>query len=275
MTWSLALEWCTCYGEFRDGFAAVLFCSHTDIYNAIRHLPRETVGFELRKFVYEDVACLVEDFLFSRKLCCDDHMLFQCLREDDFDGVTYMLHVYVQPFHYAGTDFEQRLFSSALSVNMLAWLWSIAPPTLHVLLSTFLCCACEGRGDLLQFMCQTSTVPKGLLEFTLTELREVIRRQDLLPTPTDSTWVYWGPTWYYAYLDVRFLESVGGKVMQERRGQCIELLMGYRGDEVSQFSDVSSREFSDALRVGDDVYDHGLFEWSSFRVGALGWWCAP
>ena len=90
--------------------------------------------------------------------------------------------------------------------------------------------------------------------FTLAELREVTHGDELLPTPTDSTWTYWVPRWYYAYLDVHLLETVGKKVMRERRDHCIELLTRYRNDEVSRFSEVSSREFSDVFEMMEENY---------------------
>ena len=239
------------------------FCRHTEIHQSIRDLPRDTVGVEIRKFLYEDIACLVEDFLFSRtSWCCYNCMAKRCLLEDDFDGVTYIFHFHVRPFHYAATFLELDFFRSALSVNALAWLCSFGPPTLSVLISTFLCAACEGRVDLIQFLCQTLTVPRELVELAVGELRWLVRERQLFPLPADASYMYYGQVWYYEALHSDFLVTVGEEVLRERRGQCIEFLVTYRHGGAFRVSDVSSQDFFDALRLCEEgLADSWISDW--------------
>ena len=68
----------------------MFWCRHTEIYRVVRNLQRDTVGAVLREYLYEDVACLVEDFAFTRS--CEGRLrpqLMQCVREGDYDGVLY------------------------------------------------------------------------------------------------------------------------------------------------------------------------------------------
>ena len=141
------------------------------------------MGGALRSVFCEDVACAVEDFLFSRHFrhrglpSSDDlyrtgYMLYNCVLEDDYDGIVYILVTFPHSCWYGSNS--RLVFGSIQSAHSLNLLLSFGLPSgpdpvgVH---QAFLYHAACGRTSLVQHFWQKLTIPRDVLDKVIAELR--------------------------------------------------------------------------------------------------------
>ena len=100
----------------------MFICSHTSLHSAIQLLPFLTVGTVLREYLIEDLATVVEDFLFTRDFASPYvNAMDKCCLEDDFDCVAFsFLSSFLGYFtHSVHIYMEQYIFRYAKHIHML------------------------------------------------------------------------------------------------------------------------------------------------------------
>lgn len=161
------------------------------------------MGRVLRKYLYEDVATLVEDFLFSRVVCVwvvgsvDPSLLWRrALHESDYDVVLYVYFLHLHPLQSSGSLYHEVSFCLARDVSivklLLALFGSRSPRNVA---SMFMYYAISGRMALLSFVCDTMVVPKSAVRYILCELRmALLHHPNYHPTQSlSSECVCWSP----------------------------------------------------------------------------------
>jgi len=168
--------------------------------------------------LWDDMICVMEDFLFSRDNSHDKgRMLERCVLKEDRAGMIYLFATYVGFVPYFETDFEGGVFRAVQSESGSTLLLSFGAPSFYSLQAMVMCWSVEGRSELLQVLCDTSGIPKQLVRFAIFELRYATREDFQLPVTitrtqnpsfiTDNLISFWNP------LDVDLLYSTSDQVL--------------------------------------------------------------
>ena len=162
--------------------------------------------------LYEDVVCVIEDFLFTRDLWeTRDRLCQKALSEDDYDVVVHLFRtwVFVPSMLYTDTYLERMCFRYAESTRMLQLLISLSIPGVETVLHLVVFYALAGRCELLEFVCQRWELPARLFERALSHVKAAnnyhrhieppyidyrIPLHDRLWEYTDCSYVSWGVT---------------------------------------------------------------------------------
>ena len=192
--------------------------------------------------LYEDVVCVIEDFLFTRDLWkVYNHGLFkEVLRENDYDLVVHCLHtwVFVPSVLYTDTYLERISYRYAESTRMLQFLISLSIPGPETVQHLVVFYALAGRCELLEFVCQRWELPARLFERALSHVAVANRsRRHIEPPDTD----YLIPVYDHLseYTDCSYISwRVTRETLRELRERCAVILRRYRTfDGVVKYAD--------------------------------------
>ena len=167
----------------------LFICRHARVYQEVRNLPQRSVGAELRDYLYEDTACLVEDYLFSRTCFHDSFaMLQECADEEDFDGILYTFCIWgnLRTLIHTSESFERQLYHSLKSVRVLELLLLFTTPPRSIKGSSLVVYSIHGRCELLRRMCEVSSIPLDYVGIAIFELRYCKRDDRVLPKQQDG-----------------------------------------------------------------------------------------
>ena len=112
--------------SFTDTFRSSHICRHTQAHRFVRdkhtRSGEKMIGTQLRELFGEDIACTIEDFLYTRHYWS----LETCLLEDDYDGVwdfltreqTFSLrHLHVRLLYYTRSVLMLNLLLDSLNLT--------------------------------------------------------------------------------------------------------------------------------------------------------------
>ena len=210
----------------------VCSCSspHTLVWEAVRFLPFLTVGAQLRVYLYEELACVVEDFLFSRSLVYNDFaFLRECVDDEDFDGIAYLFHVdpALQDWIPRYSSYMRDLFHEMTSARILDWLLWYVTPGRELRGATLVTYAHAGQWEMLQRMCEVDgyapleyvNIAMFVLRFASWDHRMLSR---MFPISMDVSFLYFfheDPGTYYRNKCKR---------LRANRKKCLEILEVHR-----------------------------------------------
>ena len=181
--------------------------------------------------LYEDVVCLIEDFLFTRDLWETRNRLFQqALSEDDYDVVVHLFHtwVFIPSVLYTDTYLERMCFRYAESTRMLQLLISLSIPGAETVLHLVVFYALAGRCELLEFVCQRWELPARVFERALCHVKAANNyRRYFEPPYIDYLLPLHDRLWEYT--DCAYVSwCVSLDKLQELRKRCAVILRRYR-----------------------------------------------
>ena len=142
-------------------FRSLSFCRHTQVYRFVRDVRTLTgeklIGPQLRELFSEDIACTIEDFLYTRQYWT----LETCVQDDDFDGVQAFS---IRAPHFSILRSHDRLLRYARSTLMLNFLLNWLHPTYWEVERAVIFHAHHGRPELLRLLLSKYQVEKPGLE---------------------------------------------------------------------------------------------------------------
>ena len=200
---------------------------------------------ELREHLYEDAACLVEEYLFLREewpVGNPSQAMKQSLFCDDFDTFVYIYFRFFRqmPLPYTGSfAFEKDLFRCVQSVPALKLLFSLfGPPSRTTIICTVMHYCVRAWPDLLLFVCERCVVPNKVFDLIIAELSTTVPHcaevnDGLLPIErVDMRRHLYVQIWnmlctpLYRRYDKRLDTTCA--VLRERRRRCLEIVRVYR-----------------------------------------------
>ena len=203
-----------------------------------------------REFIYDDLACEIEDFLFPRDevlrtcfpvLCAYTWMLDKFLRDDDYDGVMYVLSACLRRMQGSGTFLPGGTLRCVQSTHVLHMLLSFGRVSSETVRETVMFYAVCGRVDLLRSLCEGFELSDDILCCTIFELRHSVRGDYTLPSrysnsPPESPLEYRfdqdAPLWDFLYSEHKRTYQGSyfhdGNVIRKKRNECLAYLRSYR-----------------------------------------------
>ena len=130
------------------------------------------IGTQLRELFGEDIACTIEDFLYTRHYWS----LETCLLEDDYDGVWDFL---TREQTFSLRHLHVRLLYYTRSVLMLNLLLDSLNPTFSKKERAIVFYASHGRAELLQFLLDKYKIPDCSLDKAVYEIEFLLGRMDM------------------------------------------------------------------------------------------------
>ena len=186
------------------------------------------VGSVVRVYLPEDLACVVEDFLFSRKSGIYSQqptfmrvLLVDSVREDDFDALLFTFCMYLNHAPCPHLATERGAFRAVRSAHALNMLLSLGDPASETVRDVIMFYALRGRVDFLRAVCGVWKVPRSVLGMTIFELR-YSERFELSVLPSEDR------SFSYCELHLAHDSPYAGEVLRSKRRQARTFLESYR-----------------------------------------------
>ena len=180
------------------------------------------MGGLLRANLGSDVVCTLENFLFSRDASRGfGHMLEECVREEDFDGIIFLLS---GRFVLSSERFlSMQVFRAVRSTFILKLILSFGLPHDCAYMTSIMFYCIHGQPTLLEYFCTSLNVPKFMLNIAHEELTYCDGIEYKIPTLNPNNPCANLDPW--EVVNNELLDSLGPKTLWDKRFECLTILV--------------------------------------------------